>query len=201
MNDLASYISERTERPRDFAYFGDLEFSHWASCFGVHRDSDALERSNWQVISEDLTSRYPDDVQPESYNHWAVGWVETLRIRVYGNHPNRLGVPIFSTAIHAAYDWAERLDSYPVADEEHYSQLEWDEFMDYVESESSLWPDSIDRPDDWAYRVSSLMETTRTEDIYYRDLEMAFCEAAADFFHEMNYVNTDQLTLTDERTA
>lgn len=98
-----------------------------------NRDSDALERSNWQVIETDLVTRFGDteytpyiegkgeqylskDIAVASLNHWAVGWVEHL---------------CFNTArkdiAKAVKEWGEKLDNYPVADEMHWSKLEWDE--------------------------------------------------------------------------
>lgn len=194
-NALTDYVLRHTKRPNDFAYYGDLEFEGWASCFGQHRDSGSLERSNFQTIAEDLERRFPNDVRRESYNHWAVGWVETLRVRVYQDSPNLFGVPIYSMAIHAAFDWFTKLENYPVADEEHLSELEMEESLAFIESESNLWPDSIERPEDWSHLVWQEMECSDVDDIRYEELERTASEVAAEYFYRLNYVNEDQLAI------
>ncbi len=112
------------EQP-DFAYFGDLESPPWGVVGGIgqHRDSDALERSNFEVISEDLLERFPESVQIERSSHWAVGWVESMRLDTSDEK-----------ATLAAMDWHERLESYPVADEEHWSNLEREEDEEYYQN-------------------------------------------------------------------
>lgn len=107
-----------------FAYWGERQ--EWLVALSHHRDSDALERSNWTVITDDLLIRFGDggdggpglegeDIAIESMSNWAVGWTEHLLVRP--------GTP----AAAAAEEWAKRLANYPVANEEHYGLLEWDE--------------------------------------------------------------------------
>ena len=96
-----------------FSYYGPRE--GWYITLSQHRDSDALERSNWSVITEVMLRWFPDDAAIERMNHWAVGWIEYLLVRP--------GTP----AVTAAEGWRDRLANYPVADEEHHSMLEYDE--------------------------------------------------------------------------
>lgn len=96
-----------------FSYYG--ERGDWLVALGQHRDSDALERSNWDVISTDLLTRFPDDVAIERFHNWAVGWTESLLVRP--------GTP----AADEAQRWDDRLREYPVADEDAYGMLEVDE--------------------------------------------------------------------------
>ena len=96
-----------------FAYWGERE--GWGIALTQHRDSDTVERSNWRVIVPDMLAQYPDDAAVESASHWAVGWVEHLLVRP-------------GTAAYAAAErWAAKLANYPLADEDDYGQLEWDE--------------------------------------------------------------------------
>lgn len=83
---------------------------------GVHRDSDALERSNWQTVAGELLDRFPGAFAVLRSAHWGCGWVEELTFDA-GSIP----------AAAAVAAWAARLDAYPVADEEHFSALEWSE--------------------------------------------------------------------------
>jgi len=106
---------------------------------GQHRDSDALARSNYKRIFEDLVKKaielgqpvgaytdYQED-EPKQYvydfnaSHWAVGWVEEVIIKA--SAPEEL--------IHFAEEIREALDNYPVYDEEHFSELEHTESSEY----------------------------------------------------------------------
>jgi hypothetical protein len=83
---------------------------------GRHRDSEALDRSNYVVILRDLTERFGDAVSDVRFGHWAVGWVEEI-VWDAGREDVR----------DAAQTWRDALDDYPVADEEHWSETEWAE--------------------------------------------------------------------------
>ncbi|MBA3355866.1 MAG: hypothetical protein H0U18_08000 [Pyrinomonadaceae bacterium] len=134
--DILTLAEQSLEHPPNYAYYGDLhEEDGWGSAFGQHRDSDALDRSNWEIITTDLLARFPDDCAIESSNHWAVGWVETLRVRITINPTAPITLTNLTDAFHAVAEWKEKLDDYPVADEEHWSQLEYDEAVTYLESE------------------------------------------------------------------
>jgi hypothetical protein len=96
-----------------FVYYGERE--GWLIALSQHRDSDALGRSNWAVITADVLSVSDEDAAIESASHFLVGWVEYLLVR-----PG-------SSAARRAQEWRDRLDNYPIANEEHYSMLEWNE--------------------------------------------------------------------------
>lgn len=111
----------RSSFAHSFSYSGDRV--GWHLALSVHRDSEALDRSNWEVITEEILA-IPDEGDPEDeladaaierMSHWAVGWIDYLVVRPH------------STAEKRAIEWKQKLDDYPVADEEHYSQIEWNE--------------------------------------------------------------------------
>lgn len=91
---------------------------------GQHRDSDALARSNFEVIYADLSERFGESVDIAQFGHWAFGWVEEIIFDV-GN----------DACEQAVADWRDKLDQYPVANEDHWSNLEWEELDDYLTSE------------------------------------------------------------------
>lgn len=124
--ELEEYRNSITGRPENFAYFGNLDLDVWGSVIGVHRDSDALERSNFAVISEDLSTRFPEDTTIERSSHWLVGWSEELKLNT--DNPQ---------ALEAAYEWHQALEQYPVADEEHFSQTEMEDGAEEWESWAS----------------------------------------------------------------
>lgn len=114
-------------RPEDFVYYGELrEEDGWGRMFGVHRDSDPLERANWQTILERFKPFSKEEAGDdfswtvEGYSHWAVGWVDQGRIRVRIDGE-------YTPAFELACEILDELDSYPVLDKELYSEMEWNE--------------------------------------------------------------------------
>jgi len=119
-------------RPRD--YIG-ATFYGMASVVGQSRDSGALERSNFRVALATLErSIAPADLDAymESHDgeepffatrahHWAVGWVETLYVA--------LDAP--ASVLDAAEKILERLESYPVLDEDDFGEEEYREASEY----------------------------------------------------------------------
>ncbi len=120
------------------SYGGHDPIGDYQLC-GQSRDSDALERSNYKRIFEDLLKKAVELGQPEDTetdyredepkqwvydfraNHWAVGWVDQVIIRKEA--PEAL--------IHFAEEIRDAIDSYPVYDEEHFSELEVEEAENY----------------------------------------------------------------------
>lgn len=127
--EAADALLAATEEGTGFVYYGDLELgTEWAFCFGQHRDSDALDRSNYRVILADLTARFPNAVQAERFTHWAVGWVDHLCVRLRDEEGD------LTDAVDRVAHWKRELEYYPVADERDYSEAESEEFYATVES-------------------------------------------------------------------
>lgn len=101
---------------KDFGYWGDN--ADWLVAYAIHRDSDTLERSNLRVIRDDLESRFPDDVTVETFAHFLVGHTEELLVR-----PG-------SPAADAAQEWQDKLEDYPIADEDDFSELETEDALE-----------------------------------------------------------------------
>lgn len=81
---------------------------------GRHRDSDLIERSNWQVVTECFSALDPDgaDHDVHRFGHFAVGWIEEIAYRP-------------GSAVAAAADEIRAsLASYPILDEHAHSALE-----------------------------------------------------------------------------
>lgn len=137
------------EYTRPHSYAGATWEGWFSSGFGRSRESDALEESNFQVLCRELApwlgevdrgdgelwGRGDDDSQPEAViireYHYLVGWVEWVAIK---------------PTAHAALAVADRLRGdykcYPVLDESHYSDLEW-ERADYAWRECYSWRDRL----------------------------------------------------------
>jgi hypothetical protein len=97
------------------SYIGSTWPDYYSSSVGQSRDSDALERSNFQCMLDALNGE-SETVLVIRENHWAVGWVEWIAIH-YTDY----------NALMIADDIAESLQDYPVIDEGHYSELEMEE--------------------------------------------------------------------------
>lgn len=113
-------------------YLGATWDGWYSAGFGQSRDSDALERSNFETASKELlkladtlsteTHDIPSALDEESSvqivreNHWAVGWVEWIAI-----HSSN------TAAIARAQELCKRANDYPVLDEENFSRIEDDD--------------------------------------------------------------------------
>lgn len=103
-------------------YFGAQWPEYYSSGVGQSCDSSALERANFQAMLDRLggeTGENDDGVSMVTIvreNHWAVGWVEWIAI-----HESN------TKALEIADSIQAKLESYPVIDEELWSQLEDEE--------------------------------------------------------------------------
>jgi hypothetical protein len=89
-----------------------------------NRESELLTQSNWTIQLRELEKHkadVPDDdiVSPlvVRESHWAVGWIEWVAI-----HESNV------EALKVADAFAARLESYPILDEGHYSDLEYSDY-------------------------------------------------------------------------
>ncbi len=104
-------------KQRDFA--GDEELYKWESedCWflapiGQHRDSETLEKCNFDVQVERLRQNAKEDenFHINRFGHWAVGWVEIVIVKKD------------TTAYEVACSVQSEIDDYPVLDEELYHE-------------------------------------------------------------------------------
>lgn len=138
---------------QSFLYGGDLPLGEtWAWTAGRSRDSDLLNQSNFAVILEDM-KQFRKDVKVERYGHWGPGWVERLCVRMLDKDGK------VTKAGRAAVDWEKRLEDYPVADDEDWSDRQ-DEAMDKnlkaaVEDllRGSGWELKSRLPGDWEWNL------------------------------------------------
>ena len=91
---------------------------HWNGWFvglSQHRDSDALDRSNFHCALEALGGE-SDTVQVVREGHWAVGWIEWIAIHESDDK-----------ALAIQYEIEGSLADYPVLDESDWSEEEAEE--------------------------------------------------------------------------
>lgn len=81
---------------------------------GQSRDSDTVERSNWDAQLERIPES--ETVQVVRERHWAVGWVEWLAVR-----------PEDTAAVAEGEKVGDELEGYPILDEDKWAELEAEE--------------------------------------------------------------------------
>jgi len=111
---------------RDSAYWGERQ--DWYVVAACHRDSASIDRSNFAVLLEQLGGD-GDGVAVEEASHWAVGWVKYLLVKP----SNWQGLRRAIYAHSAVYD-------YPILDESHFSDLEYNEAWEWAERELGEYP-------------------------------------------------------------
>lgn len=109
---------------RDSAYWG--ESSEWLVARATTRDASTLDRSNWKCFLQLLggtgaegangSQGVVDGVRIEEASHWACGWIQYLII-----DPSRKDL------VAIAESTIEKLEGYPVLNEEDWSALEDEE--------------------------------------------------------------------------
>jgi len=147
----------------------DLQDQGWIASFVKHRDSDHLDLSNYETVLTDFSEKYElnDDYRVEGSSHWAVGWLDTLMVRALQCkcedwedahitvHPDResrglklwrchtcgtdFGIASVRPIFYSVAEYKERLEEYPVLDEEDFSRREHEELMEYLDQEVSAF--------------------------------------------------------------
>ena len=119
-----SYWFAPSDKPEDW--------ERWGSTYSKNRDSDILAISNYETISDDMLERFPDEVTVISSSHWLVGWIDELYIKHYDDNG--------PTAAHESImAWKDELENYCVADDEDFSQREYDSTIENIK-----WIGSVD---------------------------------------------------------
>lgn len=112
LSKVSKHMTTLTKWTRPDSYIGPSWEGYYSAGFGQSRDSDALERSNFRIAWERISAA-SERVEKVRENHWAVGWVEWIAI------------PEDDTeAIRRAETLIEDRESYPVLDEDDFSNEE-----------------------------------------------------------------------------
>lgn len=154
----ADEIKRALARPSDFGLDGSHEhhdemFSTWSLGDVIRtRDSVIAEESNADAMEEILNEDYPElseDWTITKCNHRAVGWVEHLSFRVFdadGKTPSKM--------FRVLCGINDRLEEYPLLDEDDVSKREHEATLDNIESAGRQFLKD-DPPDDWASQCFS----------------------------------------------
>lgn len=113
-----TYNLNRWERPQNYA---GAEWPEHYTFIWQNRDSDALSRSNF-ICALEAVGGESETVVVVRESHWAVGWVEWI-----GIHESD------TKALEIASDIVDKLNDYPVVNEDHWSNLEFEEVCEFWE--------------------------------------------------------------------
>ena len=133
---------------RDFSWHRASELDvpgDWFVTYTHHRDSGLLDQSNAAAIEDTLepfTEGDEPDVIAEHHHHWAVGWTDGFSIRVHRDSQ-------ITEAFRAYHELAQRLDNYPVLDEEDYSRRQYEAALDNFADAAWRLKDQYDLPLGW----------------------------------------------------
>lgn len=106
-----------TKMPKwDGSYYIGPRYDDYYIITGHSRDSKILEESNYQTIKEYLSKNSINFIEV-SCNHWAVGWIECLMVQ----EDNIKDIEFINDEI------LDKLEDYPVFDEEDFYQREYEE--------------------------------------------------------------------------
>jgi hypothetical protein len=130
---MKTYTPENLKRWEAPEYWAGKPWPDYYVFLGQHRDSDCLSRSNFRSALKTLGGEDDNHVVIVRERHWACGWIEWIAI-----HESA------SDALETADEIAGALSSYPVVNEEDFSELEMEEADD-------VWRNCYDSRDRVAY--------------------------------------------------
>jgi len=195
MDNIEEIAKQVLQRPEYFMDWSDLDDTVWGRMFGRSRDSDLIEESNWSVICEEM-EKYEHDWTTETASHWAVGWVEYGRVRVYDKQGN------YTAGFLHCVEISERLSEYPLLDEEDFSRREFEEAWEQVENNLTYFTNRFEDqdllPDDFIQRVwdTRLIEYDN-EGVSDKNMEEAVEEAYVRWKLEA-YEDKEQMELVEK---
>ena len=133
VENIMRCANDGLQRPNDFGYWGSNDtFVTWGFCgIDKHRDSKILDLSNFSVITRNLMNRFPDDFRIEGFGHWAVGHTDRLVVRIL-KQDGPVNEENITDAFRAAMEWQDELLDYPVANDEHYSEMIYQDAIEII---------------------------------------------------------------------
>jgi hypothetical protein len=193
LEEAAKDLAGNWQRFTSFVWFREHEIDDpesWAIVYTHNRDSGLLDQSNADQIAEameSLTEGDDPDVVFESHDHWAVGHVDGLSIRVYRN--GRI-----TEAFKAYHDLAESLANYPMLDEEDYCRREHEATLDSITDAAWRLKHEYDLPEGWEGVVFSWLSNHRQRAVENRDDQGGYPEEfdLRDAFDALGYEHIEE---------
>jgi hypothetical protein len=168
LEDAAKQAAGNWQRFDSFVWFRDSETDDsdaWTIIYTHNRDSGLLDESNADAIAKALerfTEGDDPDVVFESHDHWACGHVDGFSIRVYRNCE-------ITDVFRTYHDLMERLDGYPILDEEDYSERELEATLENIGDSAWKLKHEFNLPHGWESEVYSWLSENRQRAVENRD--------------------------------
>ncbi|MCZ2342620.1 MAG: hypothetical protein LC104_12640 [Bacteroidales bacterium] len=167
LEEAAQSIVGNWKRFQCFIWYRDdiEDADNWAIVYTHNRDSGLLDLSNAGVIAkalEPFTDGDDPDVVFESHNHWAVGHVDGVSLRIFRDGK-------ITDAFRKYHDLAESMANYPILDEEDYSNREYEATVENIADAAWRLKDDFDLPEGWEYEVYGWLSDNDPGEIENRD--------------------------------
>ncbi|MBI1249038.1 hypothetical protein GC197_14500 [bacterium] len=133
----------------------------WMIHYSHHRDSGILDQSNAEQIREALapfTEGDDPDVVEESHSHWAVGHIDGFSMRIFRDGE-------ITEAFRTFHGLMESLATYPILDEEDFSNREYEATVENIVDAAWRLRDDYDLPEDWQYEVYGWLSDSECHEI------------------------------------
>jgi len=121
----------------------------WTIVYTHHRDSRLLGQSNAAAIEDALRPFLEEDdpdIIEEHHGHWACGWIDGFAIRVFRDGD-------ITRAFQTYLEIVDRLDDYPVLDEEDYCRREYEATLENLDCAVSGIRHGYELPEGWQEEV------------------------------------------------
>ena len=193
LEEAAAKAAGNWKRFDSFVWFRDRELEdadQWSVIYTHNRDSRLLDQSNAHVITkamESFTEGDDPDVVFESHDHWAVGHVDGFSIRVYRDGE-------ITDAFKTYHDLMERLDGYPILDEEDYSRREYEATLENIADAAWRVKHEYELPEGWEGDVYSWLSDNRQRAVENRDDQGGYPgeQDLRDAFDALGYTNIEE---------
>ena len=169
LEDAAKEAAGNWQRFDSFVWWRQQEMDdadQWTIVYSSNRDSGLLDQSNAAVIAkalEPFTEGEDANIVPETHSHWLVGHVDGFSIRVYDGDGN------ITQAFRAYFELLEQMDAYPVLDESHYSDTEYESTLENLDSAAWRVKREFVLPEGWESEVYSWLADNDSSEIENRD--------------------------------
>ena len=168
LEDAAKAAAGNWRKFESFVWWREREMNdadQWAIIYTSNRDSGLLDQSNSAVIGkvmERLTKGRSPSVVLESHSHWAVGHVDGFSVRVY-----RRGK--ITKAFRAYFELLEQMEAYPILDESHYSDIEYESTIENIDLAAWKVKREFVLPEGWESEVYSWLSDNDPNQLENRD--------------------------------
>ena len=190
MTSLEQYAQECAGNWKEFDSFGWHGKPDWADRAYIwnieHRDSDMVTASNADAIRAELEPFVElGQAEFQHFNHWAYGWCEAAVVMVYDDEGN------ITDAFKVVVELNDRLEDYPILDEEDYCQREYDEQHECIKDNLPELREGLTVDDDLVHEVWSWIWNNDQYALYRCDPGWVDTEAITEACIRLGYLAPD----------